>query len=241
MDDNSVSLTTSPPGGETGTTPDLGPIGRIVGVYFNPRRTFESMRERPRFLLAAIIVAVVQLAIAVLIVQSGIARDEAIASMERQGADPSKIEAVEKFFDSPVASVITVGTSVVGIGFAFICSAALLFFMGNLMLGAKLRFPHYVSATVFGWLVMLVDNVVRSVLILVKHGYDVRLGAGSLFGEDIGYLGRLVDGLTDPLLLWATAITALGVSVFARKKFGFGVLAVLPAYLLGGIMSGFRQ
>jgi hypothetical protein len=207
----------------------------------NPRATFESMRERPRFLLAGILVVLVQLVIAAVVVQSGIPREEAIAKMERQGADPAKIEAIEKFFDSPAAPIITIASAVVGVGFALVLSAGVLFFMGNLMLGGRIRFPHYLSAAAYGSVVLLVDNVVRVALILAKHGYDVRLGLGNVFGEDIGFVGRALDGMTDPLLLWGTAVMALAVSVYARKGFGFGVLSVLPGYLIGSILQGFRQ
>jgi len=52
---------------------------------------------------------------------------------------------------------------------------------------------------------------------------------------------HVADTATDPLLLWATAIEALGVSVMARKSFGFGVLAVLPGFLLLVSLSAFQQ
>lgn len=237
MDDQSVSMG-APEASGPAAPPDAGPLGRIMGVFLKPKQTFESMRERPRFLLALILVAIVQLGIASLIVSSGIARDEAVAKLEAQGADQAKIDTVEKFMDSPVAPVFTVVTAVVAVGFGIVAGAALLFFMGNLMLGGRLQFRHYVCAVAFGWVVMLVDNIVRASLILAKHGYDVRLGLGNLFGEDVGFGVRALDAVTDPLLLWSTAITALAVSVFAKKGFGFGVIAVLPGFLIGAVLQG---
>ncbi|MGE5175680.1 MAG: Yip1 family protein [Hyphomicrobiales bacterium] len=241
MDDQNASLQMSSEGPAGAAPEDMGPLGRLIGVFINPRRTFESMRERPRFLLAAILVLVVQVAIAGVMVQSGVPRDETIAKMERQGADQAKIEAVEKFFDSPIAPAITVTTAVFGVAIALLISAGVLFFMGNLMLGGRIELRHYLSATAYGSVVMLVDNVVRIGLILAKHSYDVRLGLGNVFGEDIGFVGRALDGMTDPLLLWATAVTALAVSVYARKGFGFGILTVLPGFVIGSILQGFRQ
>ena len=55
---------------------------------------------------------------------------------------------------------------------------------------------------------------------------------GAFLGEDLSPLMRILDTATDPLLLWATAIQALGVAVMAKKGFGFGVFAVLPGYLI---------
>jgi hypothetical protein len=42
-------------------------------------------------------------------------------------------------------------------------------------------------------------------------------------------------------MLWSGAVSAVGVSVFAKKKFSFGVLVVLPAFLIGAVLSGISR
>jgi hypothetical protein len=128
----------------------------------------------------------------------------------------------------------------VAFGFGLLASAALLFFMGNFMLGGRLGFRHYVSVVAYSWVVSLVDHAVRLALIVSRESLDVRLGLGNLFGEEIGFLGRAVDLATDPLFLWATAVAAIGVSVYARKGFGFGAIAVLPGFLIGILLQAIR-
>jgi hypothetical protein len=68
----------------------------------------------------------------------------------------------------------------------------------------------------------------------------VRLGLGNLFGEELPLLGRILDSMTDPLLLWYMAVTALGVAVYARKGFGFGALTTLPVFVVTLILSAMR-
>jgi len=219
---------------------DPGPLGRLIGVFFRPRATFESMRERPRFLLPLILLLVVQTGIAFTLFHSGIIVEETVTKMEAKGAGPQEIERVQSFFEGPAGLLVTVATAPFAIAVGLIAGAAVLFFMGNLMLGAKLRFPHYLSAMAFAGVVQLVDQLARVGLILANRSFDVRLGLGMLFGEQTGFLVRAVDTLTDPLLLWGNAICALAVATYARKGFGFGVMAVLPGMLFAAILSANR-
>ncbi len=215
-------------------------FGTLGTIFVNPRATFAAMAERPRFLLAMMLVVVAISAMAVPIFQSGVVRDETLAKLEEKGTPEPQIEATAKFFDSPAGMIMGVAGNIVGVPFALLFSAALLFFMGNFMLGAKLRFPHYLSAAAYGSVVGIVDHAVRTALVVAKGSMDIRLGLGNLLGEDLPYLGRVLDSLTDPLLLWGMAITALGLAVYSKKGFGFGVIASIPTLLVTLLLSAMR-
>lgn len=212
----------------------------LFTIFAAPKSTFAKMAESPRFLLALILCIVVISAFTVPIFTSGVVRDETVAKLEAKGAPEAQVQATAQFFDSPAGLWIGLGGNVIGIPFVMLLSSAVLFFMGNLMLGAKLRFPHYLSATVYGAVVGLVDYAVRSALVLAKQTTDVRLGVGNFFGDDLPYIGKVLDSATDPLLLWGTAITALGVAVYAKKGFGFGALASLPTFIIMLLLAGMR-
>jgi Yip1 domain len=220
--------------------PDPGPIGRLVGVFIRPRATFESMRERPRFLIAFIILLVVQTTIAFVLFHSGIVAEQTVAKMEAQGKDPRAIEQVQSFFEGTGGLIITVLTAPVATAIGLVSGAAILFFMANLMMGARLRFAHYLSAVAFAGIVQLVDQLVRVGLILANRSFDVRLGLGMLFGDSTGFGVRALDTLTDPLFLWGNAIGALAVGTYSKRGFGFGVLATLPGVILAVILSANR-
>jgi hypothetical protein len=214
--------------------------GTVLGVFFKPRQTFERLRENPRILLALVILVIAQIVFSVVVFRSGAVANDAIAKLEAQGKSPQEIERVETFFSSPAAPVIGAVSGAVVVVFVLLVSAGLMFFMGNLMLGARLTFKHYLCVAVAGGLIGLIGQAVRSGLALSKGTMDVRLGVGNLLGDELGYVGRVLDTVTDPLILWSVAITALGVSVFARKGFGFGVLAVLPGFVLSILLAGMR-
>jgi hypothetical protein len=224
----------------TAEAPSANEFASLATIFTNPKRTFEAMAPRPRFILGLILAVLVLTALTAVAFQSGVVREEALAKLEAQGKPEAQIDATAKMFDSPLGLVFALVGNVIGIPFVILVSAGLLLFMGNLMLGAKLRFPHYLSATVYGSVVGIVDHAVRTGIMVAKQSYDVRLGLGNLFGDELPYFGRVLDSATDPLLLWSAAVTALGVAVYARKGFGFGVIAALPGFVAGLLMSGIR-
>ena len=220
--------------------PETNEIASIATIVANPQRTFAGMAERPRFWAALIVIVVVMAVLSLLVFQSGVVAEQTIAKLEAEGAPQAQIDATAMMFDSPVGLTMAIVGNVLGVPFALLVSAGLLLFMGNLLLGATLRFPHYLSAVVYGSLVGLVDHVIRTVLVMSKGSLDIRLGLGNLFGEDLNYAARVLDSMTDPFLLWGMAVTAIGVASYARKGFRFGVIATLPVFVVTLLLSGMR-
>lgn len=230
------------PGSETAAiaAAPISGLGAAFGVFFKPRQTFEREREKPQFLIGLIVLILAQIVLSVILFRSGAIANDAVAKMEAQGKPPEAIEQMQKFFDSPAAPIIGAVSGAVAVTFILLVLSGVMFFMGNLMLGARLRFVHYLCATVSGGMIGLVGQLVRTGIGVSKGTMDIRLGLGNLLGDNIGYWGRILDTMTDPLTLWGVAITALGVSVFAKKGFGFGVLAVLPGFILSMFLAGMR-
>ncbi len=212
----------------------------VIGVFFQPRQTFERLATKPAYLLPLVIVVLAQIVLGVVLFRSGVVRNDAIAKMEAEGRPVEQVEQMAQFFDSPAAPVVGAVSGGVAIAFVLLVSAGLILFMGNLMLGARVPFKGYLSIVSHASLLGLVDQVIRTAIASGRGTLDVRLGLGNLLGEEIGYLGRVLDTLTNPLVLWPAAISALGVAVFAKKGFSFGVLAILPSLILSILLSGMR-
>jgi|SRR6267142_5630784 len=228
-------------GGADRENPSISAFQSIIGVFTNPRKTFEGMAAKPHFLIPLILVVLAQAAFAVAIFESGVVKSDALSKLEAKGKPPEVVDATEKFFDSPAAPVIGAVTGAVVTVFVLLFNSAIFFFIGNLMMGARLTFQHYLCAATHSAVIALVDLAVRAGLALGKGTLDIRLGLGNIFGDDPGFLGRVLDTLSNPLMLWPTAVSAVGVAVFAKKSFGFGVLVVLPAFLVGAILSGMSR
>ena len=221
-------------------TTEPSPLGAIAGVFVRPRETFEAMRPRPRYWLPIVILAVAQIVFSLIVLESGAVANDAIAKAEAKGTPPEQIDHMRQFFESPAAPAIIGIGGAVTIAFILLLGAGLAFFTGNLMMGAGLAYRHYLSAQAHGAMIGLLDQAIRTAIAWNKGTLDIRLGLGNLLGDELGPLGRMLDAATDPFVLWSTAVVALGVAVYARKGFTFGVLTVLPAFLVSILLSGMR-
>ncbi len=212
----------------------------LVGIFTKPKETFERLLAKPRILAPLLLVLACNLVFGFVMTQSGIIKNDAVARLEAKNAPPEQIEATEKVLDGPTKYVF-VAFGPIAVVFSLLVGAGLVFFIANLMLGARLRFVHYLCVITYGAVVGLLDQLVRLAVGLSRGTLHVHLGVGAFLGDELNGLMRILDTATDPLLLWATAVQALGVAVMAKRGFGFGVLAVLPGYLILVSLSALQQ
>lgn len=238
MDESKVS--TQGGGPEPAESPSISQGEALVGIFMRPRETFERMRSKPHFVLAFAVLIVAQVLLSVAIFQSDAVRNDTIAKMESEGRSETQIQAVEEYFDSPVALPVTAISGGFVFTFILLLMSGLMYFMGNLMQGAKVTYSHYLSAAAHGYIIGVLDQAARTALAYQKGTLNIPLGLGIFLPEDAGPLGRALDTVTDPLLLWATAIMVVGASVYARRGIRFGIVTVLPGYLLGVVLSALR-
>lgn len=220
--------------------PTPSAIGSLIGVFTEPRPTFAGMTAKPRLLAPIVVLILFQLLFGIVLAQSGIMKNDAIAKLEAKSAPQEQIDAVNRFMDSPVRFVFAAAGPIVLV-FSLLISAALLYFMANLMLGARLRYTHYLCIAAYGGVVGIVDQVVRMGLALNRGTLQVHMGVGAFLGDDLSAPLRILDTATDPLLLWAVVVQAFGVAAMAKKGFGFGLLSVLPGTLILCALSAFQR
>lgn len=215
--------------------------GSLLRIFVAPRSVFEALSPKPTFVVPLLLVVVVHLAVGFFVTRADFVREATVSKMEERGAPQEQIDATERMMGSPVVAVFgSLGGGIV-IAFVIFLGAGVLYFMANLMLGAKLTFAHFLSVACYGQVIGLVDTFARTGLMFARGTIHVPTGLGSFFGGDLTYPLRALDLLTSPLLLWVAAIHALGVSVFARKGFGFGVLCALPWFVIGALLGGIQQ
>ena len=121
---------------------EMGAVGRIFGMYFSPRKTFEYLRAKPKWLLPFIIICLVAM------FSNYLARDIAIeAQKERvlmsdripEEQKDAIIERIENSASGPQAYIQYAATPVV----LFVILAAvsgLFLFFGNMLFGGQASF-----------------------------------------------------------------------------------------------------
>jgi Yip1-like protein len=235
-----AELTQAEPSGASAEEPAMSAPATLIGVFTKPRATFQALGARPRILVPILTVVLFQLVFGLILAQSGVIRNDMVTQLEAKNTPPEQIEPAVRMMDGPMKYVFAF-LGPIAVVFSLLVAGAFLYFMANLMLGAKLRYIHYLCIVAYGAVVGTVDQLVRTALAVSRGTLLVNLGIGAFLGEELSGVMRLLDTATDPLLLWATAIQALGVAVMAKKSFGFGVLVVAPGFVALVLLSGLRH
>src|SRR5258705_8345782 len=150
--------------------PPMSAPATLVGIFTSPKATFQSLAAKPRILAPLLAVLVFQLIFGIVLAQSGILKNDTIARLEAKNSPPEQIDAVARVMDGPAKYAFVVAGPIVLV-FSLLVSAALVYFIANLMLGARLRYAHYLSIAAYGAVVGIVDQVVRM---------GIALGRGTL-------------------------------------------------------------
>ncbi len=221
------------PGGPTMSTPQT-----LSGIFFEPGETFEALRARPRFLVAALIAVVAFMAFYLTYTQR-VGYDNIIDAEMAQArkASPDMNEeqaaagaAIQK---RPLVKSIRMASPPVGFAVVFAAGAGLYLLGALLMGGSSLSYKKALAVWTYSSMPpLVVMTVLNFVLLFLSPPEDAaEIVQGAQRGLVRANAGALVDGSAHPLL--ATALGSLDLLAF------YGLfLAALGLRKVGRLKSG---
>lgn len=239
----------------TAVSPEPAPapvssIGRVFGALFNPKPTFESIAQRPTWVLPVFLVLLVSVAIIAIIGQRVGWRDvvakqienspRAQKQMEQMPADQKQNVINQQAKFAPIFGYAAV---VIGTVLGEIVVAALLMGVFNLMTGSKIGFSTSLGIVAYSWMPYLVGGLLAILMLFIKDPsaidieHIVASNPGAFLASDSPkWLLSLLTSL-DIFTFWAIALQSLGFSATNPKKLSFGkafgaIFAVWFVYVL---------
>jgi hypothetical protein len=233
------------------TTPTVGApepervnsIGRLFGVFFSPKATFESIARRPSWLAPLVLLCLVALGV--------------VASFSYRGGWPSffrrQVENSSRFQQMPpdqqqrvLAAQIKYGprvayVQVIAVPFvAAVVVAAIFLGMFNLLSGTQLGFKTSLGVVSHSFLPGLISGLLGILVILLKDPSTVDLqnllasNAAAFLSSDAPRWQIALLGSLDLFSFWEMVLLALGYSAAAPKKitFGKGLVSIVGVWLV---------
>lgn len=220
----------------------------LTGIFFEPGRTFDALRSRPRFLAAGLVCMIAFMAFYLMYLQRVGYENLVNAEVEvrAQKSDMTE-EAKSQMRDiqlKPYVKVIRYVTPPLGfvIIFAF---GALIYFLGAMMMGKRISYKQSLSISAYGSLPPLLLAMLLNIVILFirppTEDTELARGLGGLVHAN---LGMLSDPTANPVLTTALAsidlfalyglfLAALGLRKIARMSSGAAWTVVLVIWLIG--------
>lgn len=232
------------------TTGSDSSIGRIIGVLFSPKPTFESIVRRPTWVVPVVLGCVFFIAVVAIFTQRGgwpsfFEKQAANNSrMQKLSAEDQRVTIERQIKVAPLVGYFE-GVIIPPIGALVVAGVLLLVF--NLSVGTKIDFKTSLGIVAFAWVPWLIHGVLSILVLFMKDPSTVDLqnivasNPGALLSDDASKWLVALLGSIDMFAIWTMILLAIGFSAADSKKLSFGkslVLVIIPWVLFTVLKVG---
>lgn len=223
----------------------------LANIFFEPGRTFEALRARPRFLVAAAIMAGMFVLFTVLLFQR-VNYEEMVRSTIENNPRTAEMPADQKermieMQTKPVFKSLAYVMPVVGIAI-FMAAGAGLYLLGAMLMGKGMSYKQALAVYAYSSMPPMALLMLANIIMLLVKPPDAAEAAQASRGMVHANPSILVNGVEQPVLatllgsfdlfvFFGLFLAALGLRKVARLSAGAAWAIVLGLWLLGIIVK----
>jgi hypothetical protein len=222
----------------------------LTSIFFEPGRTFEALRERPRFLVAAIIIVVLSLVVTFLIFNkidyAAFMREQITKGPRGDQMTPEQVDAAVGFYTGPIGKVFIYVIPIIGTAI-FIAAGGALYLLGAMLMGGRLRYKQAVSVWTYSSFPPAVLGAIAAVIVVLltpaedvnpaQPGGLVRANLSVILGP--GSSPALVSLLSsfDVFTLYGLFLAAIGLRKVGKMSSGSAWAIALGLWIIGVVLK----
>lgn len=250
MNDLNPQLNNLPPAAGAGTTagPGMSTAETLTSIFFEPGRTFEFLRERPRFLIAALIITIAFASFYFLFIQrvgyENMVRAQTEASQPEASAEQK--EQVLEIRSRPFVKLFTYAVPIIGLLVSFAAGSGI-YLLGTMAMGGKISYKQALAVYTYASFPPSVLSMMANIALLFLRSVDGIDAARDMRGLAQSNPGALFDPVAHPVLVTAFSaldlfqiyglfLAALGLRKVSRLSAGAAWAVVLTVWLLGVVL-----
>jgi Yip1 domain len=206
-------------------------FGRIFGVLFSPKETFQSIARKPNWLLPLVVVLLISLAAVGIFGYRGgwgpflekqvanNARFQQLSAAQQQQAMQTQLKIVPRFVYAEVAVVICLAAVII---------AAILLGVFNGLMGAKLTFKTSLAIVTHSWMPGIVSGILAILIVSVKDPASIDIqnivasNVGAFLSSDSPKWLVSLCGSLDVFSFWQMILLGIGFGAADPKQLSFG-------------------
>lgn len=237
-----MSDSIAPPTATAPTGPEMSTAETLTGIFFEPSRTFEALRARPRFLVVGLILLVLTCAVTAVLYSKV---DMAQFIRERIERSPNAAQISEAQKDTQVKVGKTIGMIFIPLSIPIaLAVGSALYLLLVMAFGGSISYKQSLAVWAYSWLPPSILGALIALLVLFLKAPEtivperlVATNPGALFGE--GSSRVLVAFLSqfDILRFYGLFLAALGLRKVAKISSGAAWGVVLTLWILGLLFS----
>ena len=230
--------------------PVMSTPATLTGIFLEPGRTFEALRERPRFVVAAIIILVLSLIITFLIFNkidySAFLRDQITKGPRGDQMTPEQVDAAVGFYNGPIGKVLIYVFPVIGVA-VYIAAGGALYLLGSMLMGGVIRYKQAISVwTYSSFAPAVLSTIVGIIVVLITPAEDINPGQpGGVVRANLGILlphgsspalAALLSSF-DIFTFYGLFLAALGLRKVGKMSSGSAWTVAVGLWLIGVILK----
>jgi hypothetical protein len=210
----------------------MSEVSRLTGVFFEPKKAFADIAERPRWIVPLVLTLLASL-VFVTAISTRIGWDRVVRQqLEQRMATMSQDQraAVEKTMDLQVkiASISGYAAPIIVVPLSYIIMAGVLLGIASGIMSAGIRFKQMFAIVCYSTLPGLISTALSIVVVFLKNPdeFNVQNPLGFNPGAYMDPLttNKFVHSLAtslDLFVIWIVLLLALGIKAAAGKKLSF--------------------
>lgn len=226
----------------TSTAPEMSTAETITGVFFEPSRTFEALRARPRFLVVGLILLVLAIVVT-MVLYARVDMGQFIR--DRIERSPNAAQVTEQQKDMQVKVGKTFGMVLIPLSVPIaIAAGAALYLLLVMAFGGSISYKQSLAVWVYSWLPPSILGALIALLVLFLKAPDtivpermVATNPGALFGEESSRVLVAFLSQFDILRFYGLFLAALGLRKVAKISSGQAWGVVLTLWFLGLLIA----
>jgi uncharacterized membrane protein YkgB len=215
--------------------PSVSSIGRIFGAIFSPKPTFESIAQRPTWILPLVLISILSVVTIFIFSQRVgwrsfmIRQDQQNSRLQKQ-MDQMTPEQRDKMLDqqTKIAPIFGYVFGVLGIFIVAVIVAAVLMVAFNVMTGGGIGFTTSLGITTHSWVPGIIGGLLGILVLFLKDPSTIDLqhlvaaNAGAFLSDDAPKWQEALLSSFDLFTFWSMILMGIGYSAANPKKISFG-------------------
>jgi hypothetical protein len=230
--------------------PSMSTPETLTSIFFEPSRTFEALRERPRFLVAGLVIIALSLVITFLIFNkidyAAFMREQITKSPRGAQMSPEQVDQAVGFYNGPIGKVFIYVIPLLGTA-VYIAAGGALYLLGSMLMGGALRYKQALSVwTYSSFPPSVLGAIVAAVVVLLTPASDInptqpggliRANLAVLLGPGSSPVLGAVLGSLDIFVFYGLFLAAIGLRKTGKMSSGSAWTVVIGLWLLGVLLK----
>ena len=202
-------------------------LARIFNIIFEPRKVFESLKQKPKWFVPLVVVSLVTLVFLYFVSNIMVAEQIAKTELRQPLTEPQKQVMINWI---KIASLTMTPISIIAIS---VLQSLVLFFVFNVLMGGDSTFKRVLSVVSHSYLISIPAIIVRCPLILFKKTMEVQTSLAAFLSVDLkdSIIYKLLGGF-DIFALWQVIVLSIGLSVMYNFSFKKSLIPIFIMWII---------